>query len=95
MEDTLSFFTLFFKPLFNYMKQQLRDFIFEELVFVDDPKNFKDDDNLLEAGLDSMGIMRLIMFIEECFAVTLPDDEIDPDNIETFNRLEKWILRHQ
>ncbi len=36
------------------MKPQLREFIFEELVFVADPKRFGDDDNLLEAGLDSM-----------------------------------------
>lgn len=77
------------------MKPQLREFIFEELVFVADPKRFGDDDNLLEAGLDSMGIMRLIMFIEEQFNVILPDTEIDPDNIETLNRLEKWIVRHQ
>ncbi len=39
--------------------------------------------------------MRLIMFIEEQFNVILPDTEIDPDNIETLNRLEKWIVRHQ
>ena len=77
------------------MKPQLRKFIFEELIFVDTPENFKDDDNLFDAGLDSMGIMRLIMFIEERFNITLPDDEIDPDNIETFNCLEKWILHHQ
>ncbi|MCK5871523.1 MAG: acyl carrier protein [Methylococcales bacterium] len=77
------------------MKPQLRAFIFEELVFIADPTHFGDDDNLLEAGLDSMGIMRLIMFIEEQFNITLPDTEIDPDNIETLNRLETWILRHQ
>lgn len=77
------------------MKAQLRDFIFQELVFVAEPESFGDDDNLLEAGLDSMGIMRLIMFIEEAFQVTLPDDEIDPDNVESFNALEKWILRHK
>ncbi len=77
------------------MKAQLRDFIFQELVFVAEPDNFGDDDNLLEAGLDSMGIMRLIMFIEEEFKVTLPDEEIDPDNVESFNALEQWILRHK
>ena len=77
------------------MKPQLRTFIFEELVFIAEPTRFGDDDNLLEAGLDSMGIMRLIMFIEEQFNITLPDTEIDPDNIETLNRLETWILRHQ
>ncbi len=77
------------------MKQALRDFIFQELIFVTDPNDFSDDDNLLEAGLDSMGIMRLIMYIEDNFGVTLPDTEIEPGNIQTFNALEKWIQHHK
>lgn len=77
------------------MKKQLRDFIFQELVFVEDSEQFSDDDNLLEAGLESMGIMRLIMFIENTFAVTLPDSEIVPENLQTFAALEQWILKHK
>jgi len=77
------------------MKAHLREFIFQELIFVASVKDFSDDDNLLEAGLDSMGIMRLIMFIEDKFNITLPDTEIDPDNVESINTLEKWIVRHQ
>jgi len=77
------------------MKQKIRDFIFDELIFVAEPAKFSDDDDLLEAGLDSMGIMRLIMFIEEQFAVTLPDSEIDPDNVNSFNALEAWVLQHK
>ncbi len=77
------------------MKPKIRKFIFQELIFVANPDQFSDDDDLLEAGLDSMGIMRLIMFIEDNFGVTLPDEEIDPDNVQTLNTLEKWILRHK
>ena len=77
------------------MKQKIRDFIFNELIFVAEPEKFSDDDDLLEAGLDSMGIMRLIMHVEEQFNVTLPDSEIDPDNVNSFNALEQWILKYQ
>lgn len=77
------------------MKKKLRDFIFTELVFVAEPDQFGDDDNLLEAGLDSMGIMRLIMHIENEFGVTLPDTEIEPDNVQSLNALENWITRHR
>jgi len=48
---------------------------------------------LLEAGLDSMGIMRLIMFAEQAFGVTLPDTEIEPDNVQNLNALESWIKK--
>ncbi len=77
------------------MKQELREFIFNELIFVAEPEKISDADDLLEAGLDSMGIMRLIMHIEEQFNVTLPDSEIDPDNVNSFNALEQWILQHK
>ena len=77
------------------MKQKIREYIFNELIFVAEPEKFSDNDDLLEAGLDSMGIMRLIMHIEEQFSVTLPDSEIDPDNVKSFNTLEQWILQHK
>jgi D-alanine--poly(phosphoribitol) ligase subunit 2 len=35
--------------------------------------------------------MRLIMFAEREFGVTLPDTEIEPDNVRSLNALEQWI----
>ncbi|QPK62928.1 acyl carrier protein [Methylomonas sp. LL1] len=77
------------------MKQKLKTFIFAELIYHEDPDSFNDDDDLLEAGLDSMGIMRLIMFAEKEFGVTLPDTEIEPDNVQSLNALERWIRQAQ
>ncbi|MBS4049819.1 MAG: acyl carrier protein [Methylomonas sp.] len=73
------------------MKEQLKAFIFSELIYHEDPSAFGDDGDLLEAGLDSMGIMRLIMFAEKEFGVILPDTEIEPDNVQSLNALENWI----
>jgi len=42
-----------------------------------------------------MGIMRLIMFIEDKYGITLPDTEIEPDNVQSFNALEQWILKYK
>ena len=77
------------------MLKKLKSYIFQELIFTDDPENFGNDDNLLEAGLDSMGIMRLVIFIEDEIGVSLPDDELEPENLETLNKLASWISRHQ
>lgn len=73
------------------MKAQLKKFIFSELIYHEHPEAFGDDDDLLAAGLDSMGLMRLIMFIEKEFGVTLPDTEIEPANVGSLNALERWI----
>ncbi|MCB1788658.1 MAG: acyl carrier protein [Gammaproteobacteria bacterium] len=77
------------------MRQALKQFIFQELVFTDHPERFGEQDDLLEAGLDSMGIMRLVMFIEERFGVVLPDHEITPENLRTLSAIESWINRHR
>ena len=73
------------------MKDKLKTFIFSELIYHEDPGTFSDDDDLLQAGLDSMGIMRLVMFAEKEFGVTLPDTEIEPANVQSLNALERWI----
>ena len=77
------------------MLQKLKSYIFQELVYFEDPEAFGEHDDLLEAGLDSMAIMRLILFIENEFSVVLPDDELAPENLQTLCRLEHWIKRHQ
>lgn len=54
-----------------------------------------DDDDLLKLGLDSMGIMRLVIFIEEKLGVALPDDEIEAENVRSLGALVAWIERHR
>jgi D-alanine--poly(phosphoribitol) ligase subunit 2 len=77
------------------MLHTLKSYIFQELVFSEDPEAFGEDDDLLQAGLDSLAIMRLVLFIENEFGVVLPDDELAPENLQTLRRLENWIRRHQ
>jgi len=36
------------------MKEQLKQFIFSELIYHEAPGSFGEEDDLLEAGLDSM-----------------------------------------
>jgi len=77
------------------MRQKLKSYIFQELVFSGDPEAFGEHDDLLEAGLDSMAIMRLVLFIENEYGVVLPDNELAPENLQTLKRLENWIKQHQ
>lgn len=77
------------------MLQKIKSYIFQELVFTENPDEFGEGDDLLQAGLDSMAIMRLVLFIENEFGVVLPDDELVPENLQTLGRLENWIRRLQ
>ncbi len=49
-------------------------------------------EDLLEQGiLDSLGIMKLIVFIEDTFNVAISDDEIIPDNFQCLNNIANLI----
>ena len=52
----------------------------------------KDTDPLLEAGiLDSLGIMKLLSFLEETFSVSLEAEDLMPENFETVETLSRFV----
>ena len=49
---------------------------------------------LIDKGiLDSMGLMQVIMFIEEKTGIRIPDDEVLPDNFQTIGSIESLVDR--
>ena len=53
-----------------------------------------DDEPLIESEIiDSLGILKLIAFIEEKFKVTIPDEELIPENFETITDIASLIER--
>jgi acyl carrier protein len=54
------------------------------------------DENLLEQGIiDSLGLMKLIVILENTFDVNISDDEIVPDNFQCLNSMMSLIKRQQ
>jgi acyl carrier protein len=53
----------------------------------------KDDDPLLKTDvIDSLGSFRLIAFLEETFPLTIEDTDMDPDNFQTLNDIETFVI---
>lgn len=51
-------------------------------------------DNLLESGIiDSLGILDLVSFLEQEFAIAVADDELLPENFESVDRLSCFVER--
>jgi acyl carrier protein len=49
-------------------------------------------DNLIEQGIiDSLGIMRLLTFLERSFGVKVSDEELIPVNFETIENISSFI----
>ena len=50
------------------------------------------DENLLEQRIiDSMGILKLIVFLEKTYGIQVMDEEVVPENFQSLNIIVKFI----
>jgi len=76
--------------------QDLRNFVVENFLFGQTQTPFADGDSLLDAGIiDSTGVLELVMFVEQRFGITVADDELSPENLDSIARLVDFIGRKQ
>ena len=76
-------------PALALLEEQLVCLIKERLL--DTPPGFNAQSDLYEAGLDSMGLMQLLILIEREYAVVLPDSDLTHQNFGTTRRLAQLI----
>jgi acyl carrier protein len=52
------------------------------------------EESLVDSGiLDSVSVLRLLIFVEEHFAITISDEEVTPDNLGSIKRIAAFIDR--
>jgi acyl carrier protein len=74
-------------------KQAIREFIVENFLFGDD-NGLKDDSSFLDEGImDSTGALELVNFLEEEFSIVVEDEELIPENLDSINNVESYLLR--
>lgn len=72
--------------------ERLETFILTDFGAGLNKKKLDPDEDLLEQGIiDSLGIMRVIVFMEETFGIKVIDEEIVPDNFQTLNNMVNFI----
>lgn len=76
------------------IEETIRAYIAENILFSDNGYTHSDETSFLEEGIvDSMGIMELVMFVDEGFGITVEDEEVIPDNFDSVSRLAAYIRR--
>lgn len=76
------------------VRKDIKDFIVESFMFGSDDQAFADSDSFMEKGIvDSTGILELTSFVEEKFGITIEDDEMIPDNLDSVDNLAGFIAR--
>jgi acyl carrier protein len=74
-------------------KDQIREFIQKDLASAKGISSFSDSESLMENGIiDSLGIFRLVAFLEETFRVRIGDEEINAENLKSVDAIEQLVL---
>ncbi len=74
--------------------QEIRSFIFDNFLFDADDGVLLNDDSFLDKGIiDSTGVLELVEWLEETYAIGVNDEELLPANLDSVNQLAAFIAR--
>lgn len=75
------------------LKEEVLKFIKDNFIF-DEGEKLDENDSLLEKGIiDSTGVLELVSFIEEKYKITVEDDELVPENLDSINRIATFVSK--
>lgn len=76
----------------NY-EVRIRAFIVENFLFGDGTGLGENTSFLQEGIIDSTGVLELVTFIEEEFALVIRDEELVPENLDSIRRIADFLRR--
>jgi acyl carrier protein len=74
------------------IRQTVRDYLLREFLPGEDPEHLTDETPLITGGiLDSISTLKLVVFLEERFGVTVDAHEAGVDHLDTIDRIVNLI----
>jgi acyl carrier protein len=74
------------------IKTVIKDVILKEFLPGEDPAELTDTTPLITGGiLDSIATLKLVMFIEERYGISLQAHEVDPEHLDTISQIAQLI----
>ena len=72
-------------------KAAVRAFVAENFLFRADAE-LDDNQSLLDSGvIDSTGVLEVIAFLEQTFGISIADEEIVPENLDSINNMTRYL----
>ena len=76
------------------LEATLRSFVLNNFLFGQNGHVLQDDDSLLEQGIiDSTGVLELVSFLERDYGLTIEDEELIPENLDSVRNLASFVRR--
>jgi acyl carrier protein len=73
--------------------QEVRQFILSSFLYGQE-RSFSDDDSFMGEGIvDSTGVLQLVEFLEETYGITVEDEELRPENLDSLNNVSTYLAR--
>ena len=70
----------------------IKDVILREFLPGEDPSELTDTTPLITGGvLDSIATLKLVMFIEDRYGISLQAHEVDPEHLDTISQIAQLI----
>jgi len=75
----------------NEMKDRIKAFIVENFLF-GKANGLGEDSSFLDEGIiDSTGILELVSFLEEQYDISVEDEELVPENLDSINNVVAYL----
>ena len=73
---------------------QIRGFMLENFLFDAEEEDLANDASFLDQGIiDSTGVLELVEWLEDTFDISVEDDELVPENLDSVNALASFVAR--
>ncbi|HEX9021462.1 MAG TPA: acyl carrier protein [Nitrospirota bacterium] len=71
----------------------VKNFIIENFLYGEDGR-LRDDTSFLGSSIiDSTGVLELVGFLERNYQITIDDDEMVPENLDSLNNIAQFLKR--
>jgi acyl carrier protein len=74
------------------IRQEIRSFLLDTFLF-GRSEQLGDDDPLMDKVIDSHGVVEFVVFLQERFAITVQDEEVTTDNLDSVNKAVAYVAR--
>lgn len=77
----------------NEVRAKIRGFVVENFLFGNED-GVKDDTSFLDEGIiDSTGILEMVSYLEAEFSISVDDEELIPENLDSINNVVAYLTK--